>query len=234
MSMVQNLPTAETYQKELQYMPWGILISEVIEYVVQSAPLGATVLDLLCGTGNLIHQISKRRPDMHFTGVDLEPEYVAYAKNQNDRANFLVGDAFSWDNGQKFDVVLCTAGLHHIEHKKQKKFIEKISNSIAAGGFAIVGDPYIDSYSNETERKIAAAKLGVEYLIETIRNGASDDVIRAATSLIDNDVFLVEFKDSIKNVEPYFRDYFSTVIKHKTWPAQNTEYGDYWFLLRKS
>lgn len=230
---MQNLPTAETYQREVKYMPWGILISEVIDYVVKNVPQNGSVLDLLCGTGNLINQIYKLRPDIKFTGVDLEPEYIRYAKDQNAAVNFLVGDAFTWDNGQKFNVVLCTGGLHHLEHKNQKEFIKKISSLVKADGFAIVGDPYIDSYTNETERKVAAAKLGVEYLITTIKNGATDDVIKAASSLIDNDVFLVEFKDSVKKVEPYFREYFSSVTKHKTWPKEDTEYGDYWFLLKK-
>jgi 2-polyprenyl-3-methyl-5-hydroxy-6-metoxy-1,4-benzoquinol methylase len=230
---MQNLPTAETYQREVKYMPWGILTSEIIDYVNKNIPTNGVVLDLLCGTGNLITQIQKKRPDIKFVGVDLESEYIEYAKKQNPRAEFVVADAFSWEAKDKFDVVLCTGGLHHIQHDKQKAFVKNISELVKDNGFAIIGDPYIDSYSNETERKIASARLGVEYLIATIKNGATDDVIKAASSLIDNDIFLIEFKDSVKNVEPYFNQYFSKVVKHKTWPKTETQYGDYYFILRK-
>lgn len=231
--MIQNLPTAETYQKEVKYMPWGILISEVVNFVEKKVPENGIVADLLCGTGNLVTEIQKRRQDIKFIGVDLEPKYIEYARKQNPQADFALVDVLTWKTDVKFDAILCTGGLHHIEYSKQKEFIRKISDLVKDEGFAIVGDPYIDSYSNETERKVAAVRLGVEYLIATIKNGATDDVIKATSSLIDNDVFLVEFKDSIKKVELYFQQYFSKVTKHKTWPQEETEYGDYWFLLKR-
>lgn len=230
--VMQNLPTADTYQKEVKYMPWGILVSEIIDYVTKNAPENASVVDLLCGTGNLIMEIQKIRPDIKFVGVDLEGEYIEYARLQNPKAEFITADVLVWESEIKFDAVLCTGGLHHLPYDRQNEFIKKISNLVGKDGFVIVGDPYIDSYTNETERKVSAARLGFEYLIATIKNGAPDDVIKATSSLTDNDVFLVEFKDSLKNVESYFKNVFSYVEKHKTWPTVESEYGDYYFILR--
>jgi hypothetical protein len=88
-------------------------------------------------------------------------------------------------------------------------------------------------YADETERKLASAKLGHEYLAATIRNGGSDDVIEAALTLIRNDVFLIEFKSSVEKNRPIFKRYFRDVEEHKTWPEADTGYGDYYFVLKK-
>jgi len=214
-------------------MPWGILVREIIEYVVENVPQGGTVLDLLCGTGYLLGELQQKRPDISFVGVDLESEFIEYAKKRYPGIGFVVGDAMTWGGDRTFDSVLCTGGLHHLSYEKQEEFIRKISQLVKPEGFAIVGDPYIDSYTNENERKAAATKLGNEYLAATMHNGAPDDVIKATASLIENDVLLVEFKDSLENVEPYFKKAFSSVEKHKTWPKADTQYGDYYFVLRK-
>jgi len=191
---MQNLPTAETYAKEVLYMPWGILTKQVIDFVVKNVPENGTVLDLLCGTGNLLGDLQKQRPDISYTGADLEQEFIKYANEQYPGIEFIKADAFKWTSAMKNDAVLVTGGLHHLPYEKQEAFIKKDK------GFAIIADPYIDDYSSETERRVAAAKLGYEYLLATMKNGASDDVLLATAGLIGNDVVMVEFKNSIKKV----------------------------------
>lgn len=230
---MQNLPAAEIYQREADYMPWGVLLEEILDYVNKNVPKNGRVVDILCGTGYLLGKLYELRPDLNLTGVDLEHEYIGYANKQYSSVNFEVADVLEWNTDDEFDAVLCTGGLHHLPYEKQENLIEKIGYLLDDKGFAIVADPYIDSYSNETERKVAAAKLGYEYLVATIKNGASEDVIKATASLINNDISLVEFKNSVENIEPYFKKKFSFVEKHKTWPNKGTEYGDYYFILKK-
>ncbi|NTV22298.1 MAG: class I SAM-dependent methyltransferase [Candidatus Yonathbacteria bacterium] len=225
---MQNLPTAETYTAEATYMPWGILLAEIEDIVISKTPEHGRVLDLLCGTGNLIGALKKKRPDMECTGVDLEPEYIAYAREHHPDIDFIVADAFTWEASEKFDVIVCTGGLHHLPHELQEPFLGKVASLLKEGGMAIVGDPYIPDYANEQERKLAAAELGHEYLAVTIQNGATDDVIQAAIDLIPNDVFLVEFKTSIEKVTPHFNKHFAHVDMHKTWGPDS--FGDYYFV----
>ena len=230
---MQNLPYAETYEKEFTYMSWGKLISEIIELAKKEIPQGGEVLDVLCGPGYLVGKIKGVRHDLNLTGVDLEQEYIDYAQKKYPGNVFLVGDAFSWQPLKKYDAIFCTGGLHHLPYEKQALFIERLSSMVKKDGFVVVGDPYIDDYVNEKQRKIGGAKLGYEYLAETIRNGAPNDVVVAAVDLIRNDVLAVEFKTSIVKVKPYFEKNFSEVVLHKTWPADESGYGDYYFVLRK-
>lgn len=209
-------------------MPWGVLIGEIEKIVLDRVPQNGKVIDLLCGTGNLLGKLYSKRPDIAYTGVDLEGEYIEYAKKQYPNIAFEIADAITWQNDAEFDVVLCTGGLHHLPYNKQEEFLRKISSLIKEGGFAVVADPYIPDYSNEQERKISAAKLGYEYLAATIRNGATDDVIKATADLIPNDVFLAEFKTSIEKIKPQFERSFANVEMHKTWGENG--YGDYYFI----
>jgi hypothetical protein len=55
-------------------------------------------------------------------------------------------------------------------------------------GFAIFADPYIGNYTNETERKSAAAHLGYEYLLATIQKHAPASIIKAAIDILECDV----------------------------------------------
>lgn len=230
---MQNLPRAEVYEKEFKYMPWGVLINEVHEYICKQAPKNGKVLDLLCGPGYLVGKLQTLRPDLSYTAVDLEKEYIDHAKKLYPTISFIHADAISFNSNEVFDVVTVTAGLHHIPHEQQEAFIQKVSKLVKPEGFAIIGDPYIDDYNSEQERIIAGAKLGYEYLKETVRNGGDAEVIDAAITVMTNDVKLVEYKTSIQKISPIFKKYFREVDMHKTWPQEISEYGDYYFILRK-
>ena len=229
---MQNLPTPETYEKEFRYMPWGILIGEVESLVTEHVPQNGMVLDLLCGTGYMLGKLKEKRPDIRYTGVDLEADYIAFARTRYPDIDWVVADAATWNGDRRFDVVTCTGGLHHLPYEKQEPFIEKIAALIKNDGTAIIADPYIDDYTDEATRKVAAARLGYEYLEVVIRNGATEDVVRATSQLIDNDVHGIEFKTSIVKMRPVFNAHFRHVEVHKTWPSYESEYGDYYFVLR--
>ena len=77
---MQNLPSAKIYELEISYMPWKKLRDTIIDYVIVHAPQKAEVLDLLCGPGYILGNIQKQRSDLICLGLDLESEYIEYAK----------------------------------------------------------------------------------------------------------------------------------------------------------
>lgn len=228
---MQNLPVAEVYEKEFKYMPWGILVEEILD-IIKELPSNFNILDLLCGPGYLLGKIKNIRPDLKLHGVDLNPEFIEFAKAKYNDINFTISDVQSWESENKFDVILITGGVHHLHYQEQEKFISKVSNLLKLDGFAIIADPYINDYNNEEDRKISAAKLGYEYMAATIKNGADDDIVKACIDIMYNDVMSIEFKNSIKKMEPILKKYFKNIELHKTWPKEETEYGDYYFVVR--
>lgn len=232
---MQNLPTAEVYAQEVKYMPWGKTIEAVLRLTEWLLPRGGRVLDLMCGTGNLLGSLKAIRPDIICTGIDLEGEYIDYARRQYPKIEFVVVDALACTTNIRFDAVLCTGGLHHIHWDLQNKLIKNISTLVAPGGFAIVADPYIGDYYSETQRQVAAATLGHQYLCETIKKGAPPAIVKATAELIVNDVTGVEFKTSVERIIGQFHAHFASVTQTQVWPKhpeKHSTFGDYYFLCR--
>lgn len=229
---MKELPRSEVYEQEFAFMPWGILIEKILAIIQKEAPQQGSVLDLLCGPGYLLGEIAKRRPDLILEGVDISDEFIQYARGKYPKITFETADVLSWTASIKYDVVLCTAGIHHLPYERQVSFLETISTILNQDGFAIFADPYVDGFSNELERKQSAAKLGYEYMLATIKKSAPNEVVKATVDILYNDVMGFEYKTSIKKLEPVFRKLFSHVEIHKTWPDIQSEYGDYYIVCK--
>ncbi|MDD5340819.1 MAG: class I SAM-dependent methyltransferase [Patescibacteria group bacterium] len=224
---MKELPESKIYELELLYMPYKKSLEKVLEIINSQAPKNGTLLDIMCGPGYLLGQISDKRGDLKLVGVDLDERYISFSKEKYPKISFEVGDTLSWQPQQLFDVVICTGSIHHIVYEKQDRAIARIADMVKPDGLVIISDCHIDDYANEKERKIAAAKLGYEYLVETIKNGAPDDVIAATVDILHNDVMKNEYKTSLKKRLPIFNKYFGNVEVVKTWPDIESQYGDY-------
>lgn len=229
---MQNLPKASVYDQEAKYMPWGLLVKEVVERLSDELPQGAQVVDLMCGTGGLLSFLHARRPDLSCLGVDLDYGFIRFAKKNYKGIGFLNMDVFLFQGRGEYDAVLCTGGLHHVPWGRQDQLIEKFRSLVLPTGFALVADPYIADYKNERERMEAAAVLGHEYFLATLRNGAPEEVLEATLKLIPNDVFGVEFKTTLGLIRPKFRKHFSQIECCRTWPQSYSRYGDHYFICR--
>ncbi len=229
---MKELPESKIYEQEMIYMPYKKSLKGVTDTVYYQAPNNGCLLDIMCGPGYLLGQIAARRKDLSLTGMDIDKRYIIHAKKKYPKINFEIGDILSWQPKQLFDLVICTGSLHHIPYEKQAQTIKRISSMVKPGGFCIISDCHIDDYANEQERKIAAAKLGYEYLQETVKNGAPKEVIAATIDILHNDVMKNEFKTSLKKRLPILKKIFGKIKLLKTWPDFQSGYGDYILVCR--
>ena len=230
---MKELPESDVYEKELAYMPYKDSLREVSDVICSRAPEGGSLLDLMCGPGYLLGQIASRRDDLTLYGLDLDKGYIEYARSKYHGLRLCVGNVLDRTGGRTFDVAICTGALHHLPYDRQEEFIRRFSSFIKWSGFGLISDCYIDDYDSERERKLAAAKLGYEYLRETIRNGAPDDVVAATADVLCNDVMKNEFKTSLVKRMSLFEKYFGEVELFKTWPDFESGYGDYYVVAEK-
>jgi len=91
---------------------------------------GESVLDIGCGNGTLAFDIAKNRPDVKIYAIDIIESNIEYAKKnyQHKNLKFVVGDALKDLPDEKFDCVILSNVLEHIEHRIQ--FLEGIKKSI--------------------------------------------------------------------------------------------------------
>jgi trans-aconitate methyltransferase len=230
---MKKFPKPEIYEQFFEFSPWGILINKVVSVIQKEVPQNSTVLDLMCGTGFLLGEICKRRSDLTLEGIDLNDDFIQYAKSKYPSISVQVADILVWNPTKKYDLVLCTGGLHHLTFDKRESVLERASHFLNANGIAIFADPYLDDFSNEVERKQAAAKLGYEYLKSTIEMGAAKEAIEATIDILYNDVLGLEFKTSIKKIEPVLRKYFNKVEINKTWQENESQFGDYYIICKQ-
>lgn len=227
-------PPAKDYETGLGYWPYKLSLKRVEEIVQLLAERKGKLLDLMCGPGYLLGRINSQRSDLSLHGVDLDSGNIHLAQKKYPAINFELADVLEWNSDEQFDAVLCTGALHHLPYEKQESLMKKMFDLTKSGGFGMLADCYIDNYSNETERKLAAAKLGYEYLVETIKNGAPPEVIEDTADILRNDVVMAEFKDSLEKRLPTFERVFGKFKIKKIWPNDEIGgYGDYVTFYRK-
>ncbi|OGD62436.1 hypothetical protein A3F39_01890 [Candidatus Berkelbacteria bacterium RIFCSPHIGHO2_12_FULL_50_11] len=226
------MPESEVYEGSLPFWPYKDSLASVVKLINKNAPQKGALLDMMCGTGYLLGEIAKKRPDLRLIGVDIDDRYVSFSRKTYPGVNIEKGDVLKWHPQSAFDVVICTGSLHHVPYDRQEKAVANISSLVKPDGFVIVSDSYVDDYSNEFERKNAAAKLGYEYLKETIQNKAPNPVVEWTIDIMWNDVLMKEFKTSLRKRLLIFEKYFAVVDTMKTWPAIESDYGDYISILR--
>lgn len=233
------LPNAETYEREMQYFPWGRLIDRVLTFVVQNAPQGARVIDLMCGPGFLLGQILEKRPDLHLAGVDINKNFVDYAQKMYNR-QYPHLDISTHDvlclppNVEPWDIVICTGGLHHLPYEKQPVLLSVIDGLMKENGIAIIAEPCLPDFWDEESRKIKAVELGSSYILEAIAKKAPEDVMMAAIDIMRNDIMGLEFKRSIRDLADIMNPILYITLVEQVWPSFcGYECGDCYFVLEK-
>lgn len=85
---------------------------------------GKRILDIGCGTGNLLQYLEKRFSDFEYTGVDILGHMITYAKSKKTRGRFICADIFKENPfGQnEFDVIFAS-GIFNINLGNNKKFL---------------------------------------------------------------------------------------------------------------
>jgi SAM-dependent methyltransferase len=229
-----KLPPPDVYEQEYRYWPWGEVLRQVTEWVVREAPPHAHVLDYMCGTGFLLNEIRRARPDLMVGGCDIDDRYVTYG---NDRYSAAIdaGDALDYRPGAMPQLVLCTAGLHHITPAEQRAFVRKVAGELPPGGTFLIAEEVLSDFTSEAGRRRAVIQLSGELILFALDQGAPEAVIEAATDVMVNDLLLRgEYKQSLFQWRELLSPWFALQEERFVWPAPHATFGDVMIICRRT
>lgn len=110
------------------------------------APL--QLADLACGDLTTLEPLLRALPLAGFTGVDAAATALPLAQAR--LAGWAVpcqwhqGDLLHWAQqpGERYAVITCLFGLHHLADPDKQRFLEVIAGRLADGGLLVIGDVF--------------------------------------------------------------------------------------------
>ncbi|OXB91806.1 class I SAM-dependent methyltransferase [Parageobacillus galactosidasius] len=121
------------------------------------------ILDIGCGTGTLLLQISKLYPQTTLYGLDADPSIIEIARQKNDSTNnitFIQGfsTALPFDS-DTFDRILSTLFFHHLDSTEKEATFHEIFRVLKPGG-----EVHIADYGPPSNLFMRAAFLPIQLL----------------------------------------------------------------------
>ena len=144
----------------------------IARLVAEMRPTGK-VLEIACGTGLWTAALAEWADSV--TAVDAAPEMVAVARSRVGPGNvtFEVADVFSWDPGNRYDVIFFSAWLSHVPASRFEGFWRLLRGLLADGGRVLFIDEHVD------ERGKEAYVPGQDEVVERrLTNGGTFRVIK--------------------------------------------------------
>lgn len=133
------------------------------------------ILDVGCGTGEILKSITERYSFAQLYGLDISEEMLKQANDKlKGTATLILGDAENITlETNSFDLLLCTDSFHHYPNPQQA--ISEFYRVLKHGKFLLIADywkPFpirqimnlFISYSNEGDVKICSKKEIIEFL----------------------------------------------------------------------
>lgn len=144
---IESPEVAKAFEKITNFLPFKILRKKVIARINKLNPSGK-LLDLGCGSGNLIVQIAEKFPNLELIGVDISAEILDRAMMRADEKQkeieFKEGSVENLPFSDEYaDFIVSTLSLHHWINP-QKAF-QEIYRVLKKEGIALIFDFRRDS-----------------------------------------------------------------------------------------
>lgn len=191
---------AETYDTDKNGKHARNLYQHIIDEL--STVRFSSVLDVGCGTGEVLYIIKNLYPTISLYGIDISQEMLKQAEEKGlYKVNLLLGDAenLPFEN-EKFDLLVCTDSFHH--YPNPQKAINEFYRVLENDGYLLLADfwkPFpirqvmnlFLPFSNEGDVKIYSKKEILTFL----KNARFQDV---QYKRVNKSSYLISAKKIIK------------------------------------
>lgn len=122
-------------------------LKKEIHLFIQQFERKPTVLDLGCGNGYTINELSKEFPNAFFVGIEPQPELLEIAQSRDlNNAKFKCGSALDESyHDYQFDIVITERVLINLTSADdQEKAFANIANSMVPGGVYLMIESFVE------------------------------------------------------------------------------------------
>ena len=178
-------------------------------FLEQIPDKGADVLEIGCGPGNISRYLLTRRPDLQLLGIDLAPNMIELARQNNPSAEFRIMDAREIGNffpDLSFQAVMVGFCLPYLSKEETIDLIRHASQLLSPGGVLYLSTME-DDYENS---RVVTSSNGSHELFIYFHQA---DYLSEA--LVDNGLQLIEQKRQAFPDEEtaHFRDLILIAVK---------------------
>lgn len=119
---------------------WSALMYEDVMAKINQQPF-VSLLDVGCGTGNILTKVLEQHQDVQACGLDFSPRMVAKAtESLAEKAQIVLGDAdhLPWLENS-FDVLICNSSFHH--YPEPLNVLTEMKRVLKPEGRLIIAEP---------------------------------------------------------------------------------------------
>jgi SAM-dependent methyltransferase len=132
---------------QVRKLRWGYEYLSYLRFVLARLERAEfdSLVDVGCGEGRFLREVSKRFPGKRLLGVDFSARAVEYARLLNPGLSFARAD-ISDDSAtrERFDVVTLIETLEHVPHVELDAFVAGLRRRVNDGGLLIVSVPSVN------------------------------------------------------------------------------------------
>ncbi|POY39209.1 class I SAM-dependent methyltransferase [Solitalea longa] len=169
--------TSETYNKianlyQQKFMDLDLYNETYDTFCRRVEQKKAAILEIGCGPGNITRYLLSQRPDFNLTGIDVAPNMIALAQDNNPSASFKVMDCREIHLlEQQFQAIICGFCIPYLSKEDCQKLITDCAGLLNKNGIlylSFVEDDYEKSgfESNSAGDKIYFHYHQQDYLLQ--------------------------------------------------------------------
>lgn len=119
---------------------------------------GQRVLDVGCGSGNLLRAIGKRYPGVELAGLDPDPRMLARVGRKarraglNPRLDRGFAQELPYPDGS-FDRVFSSLMLHHLDTEAKDALLAEVRRVLRPDGLLVLADAVLDAHHHRGMRE---------------------------------------------------------------------------------
>lgn len=139
---------SKLYDKFMEFSDYGAWEKQVEELICEGQPNGKRLLDIGCGTGELLLRMAK---NYQCDGMDLSEEMlkIAQKKLKHREVKLFLGDMVEFDTGYKYDIMISLFDTvnHMVSVEELESHFKSVADSLNPEGvyiFDVVDREFMD------------------------------------------------------------------------------------------